>query len=557
MKLLPRGLQTAAPIPLPTRAFRVGRELPNDLPLFDADVSREHAEITGDGTQWTVRDLGSGNGTWVNDRRVEEKKLSGGDILRFGPTSEFLVVSDEPVGIPERVQSWLFRRALVARDPSFEPKRTVISSGGALIGRSAAATLRLPYGQISDAHARIEVHAGTPWVVDHNSSNGTYVNGERVRKKELRAGDEVSFADHPFDVTRTWIPTLRFRLSATGLAVLAALIVFFFSYSPAPKLETLWTRAMYEEQVERSLTDALVAYDRTPPSLEITRAQFDIAVRSLIAADRLPPGQPTDDQLMVALNRAGSDLKGLRGRDLFKIYHSLRVVEVVPEPVPEEDVVTHELNRILAEFGIDANEQPVPERLMSEVNRFVEYWTGPMAGYTRRSIERSRPHLAMIRQELRAHHLPEVLGYLPFIESGYRTEVASGAGAQGMWQFMPKTGRSYGLRVDDEVDERTDPRLSTQAACRYLDGLLSSFGANAFMCAVAAYNKGEYGMVTCLKRGASGSPGAWRSKWKFWDLVESGDGCLKPETVEYVPRFLAAAIVLRRPDAFGFEGVER
>ena len=68
--------------------------------------------------------------------------------------------------------------------------------------------------------------------------------------------------------------------------------------------------------------------------------------------------------------------------------------------------------------------------------------------------------------------------------------------------------------------------LVAQAACRYLDGLLSSFGANAFMCAVAAYNKGEYGMVTCLKRAAAGSPGAWRSKWKFWDLVERGDGCL-------------------------------
>jgi hypothetical protein len=65
------------------------------------------------------------------------------------------------------------------------------------------------------------------------------------------------------------------------------------------------------------------------------------------------------------------------------------------------------------------------------------------------------------------------------------------------------------------------------------------------MCAIAAYNKGEYGMVTCLKRIS------WRSQWKFWDMVERGDGCLKQETIEYVPRFLAAAIVMRRPEAFG------
>ena len=68
-----------------------------------------------------------------------------------------------------------------------------------------------------------------------------------------------------------------------------------------------------------------------------------------------------------------------------------------------------------------------------------------------------------------------------------------------------------------------------------------------FMCALASYNKGEYGMLNCL-RGVS-----WRSSWKFWDIVEKGDGCLKQETVEYVPRFLAAAIVARHPEAFGLD----
>ncbi len=72
------------------------------------------------------------------------------------------------------------------------------------------------------------------------------------------------------------------------------------------------------------------------------------------------------------------------------------------------------------------------------------------------------------------------------------------------------------------------------------------FGPNAFLCSVAAYNKGENGMARCLKK-----YGDWRSTWKFWDVVENGNGCLKQETVEYVPRFLAAAIVMRRPEVFG------
>ncbi|MCA9754057.1 MAG: lytic transglycosylase domain-containing protein, partial [Gemmatimonadetes bacterium] len=199
----------------------------------------------------------------------------------------------------------------------------------------------------------------------------------------------------------------------------------------------------------------------------------------------------------------------------------------------------------LAEFGIDTAESEVPPELMAEVRHFVDWWSNDKRDYTLRCMERSRPHLASIRRVFAENHLPEVFAYLPFIESGYQTTISSPAGARGLWQFMPKTARGYGLRVDDQVDQRTDPELATEAACRYLEGLLSAFGANAFMCAVAAYNKGEYGMVTCLKRIS------WRSKWKFWDMVERKDGCLKQETIEYVPRFLAAAIVMRRPEAFG------
>ena len=117
-----------------------------------------------------------------------------------------------------------------------------------------------------------------------------------------------------------------------------------------------------------------------------------------------------------------------------------------------------------------------------------------------------------------------------------------------MWQFMPATARDYGLRVDDEVDERTDPRKSTVAACQHLTHLLELFGPNAFMCAVAAYNKGQGGMARCLEKNAN-----WRSAWKFWDLVAAEADCLPAETVEYVPRFLAAAVVMRRPEVFDLE----
>lgn len=557
MKLLPRGAQTSAPIPLPEYGeFRIGREAPNDLPLHDGAVSRNHAVIACEDGTCTVRDLGSGNGTWVNGKRVTERRLKGGELLRFGSQLEFRLVGEVSEPAWKRLLGTLFRRGLLARDSGFEPRRTAIGGHGILVGRSKQSSLRLPLSQVSEMHARVENRGGVPWVVDLKSRNGTYVNGEPVKERCLEVGDEVGFADQPFDVVRTWVPTLRGSVVATGLGFLAAGIVFASTWSPTPRLESLWTRSMYEEQVEQSLTDALAAFDRRPPALEIAAAQFDIAVRSLQAADRLPPGRPADSDIEPAFREVSQRLgKVLAGRDLFTIFFSLSASAPDPAPVQtlverRADIVQAELNRILAEFGIDPSKESVPAALLAEVGRYVDYWSGPMVGYSRRSVARAQPHLAMIRSELRAHRLPEVFCYLPFVESGYRTEAVSTAGAQGMWQFVKRTAESYGLRVDDSVDERTDAKLATDAACRYLDGLLSAFGANAFMCAIAAYNKGEYGMVTCLKRTANDTPGAWRSRWKFWDLVERGDGCLKQETIEYVPKFLAAAIVMRRPDAF-------
>jgi pSer/pThr/pTyr-binding forkhead associated (FHA) protein len=554
-KLLPRGSEAGAPIRLPAEGrLTVGREESNDLPLRDPSVSREHAILEIDGDRWTVRDLDSANGTFVNGRPVRERRLKGGELVRFGAHPEFRFLREAGTARWKEPFLAFLRHALVARDPEFEPARFPIRRATSIVGRSANANLTLPYSQISDIHARLENRAGRPWVSDHRSRNGTYVNGEPVREQLLRPGDEVAFADRPFDVVVTAHPTSRGIVGVTGVAAVASLVIVGLSLLSTERGtgDELWTRRMYEEQATRSLSDAIAAYDRSPPALDVARAQFDIALRSLISADALPPDPRDAEEIDAAFRTAARSLTArLGGRNPYRIYTSLATAGALEEEPAPGSIVESQLARILAEFGIDPANGEIPPDLLAEVKRFVDYWTGDMRGYTVRSMRRAEPHLDMIRAELKKNRLPEVFCYIPFVESGYRTEVSSRAGAGGMWQFMPKTARAYGLRVDEGVDERSDPVRSTQAACRYLDGLLFSFGANAFMCAVAAYNKGEYGMLTCLKRHAAGEPGSWKSKWKFWDMVESGSGCLKPETIEYVPRVLAAAIVMRRPGAFG------
>ena len=135
--------------------------------------------------------------------------------------------------------------------------------------------------------------------------------------------------------------------------------------------------------------------------------------------------------------------------------------------------------------------------------------------------------------------LPAELAYLPLIESGYRPQAVSRAGAAGPWQFIPETGKRYGLRIDSMVDERRDPIKSTQAAVQYLKDLHEMFGD--WELSLAAYNSGEYRVARILANTDAGD---------FWDMRERG--YLPSETAEYVPRFLAAVRIASAPQRYGF-----
>jgi pSer/pThr/pTyr-binding forkhead associated (FHA) protein len=545
----PQQPSSGPPIPLsPNSDFVIGRQVGCQLCLDDGSLSRRHARLFAENRAWWIEDLGSANGTCVDGRQVTRQRLTGGEVLRLGAHVELIFELARPTRAAPRRWPQLLTWRLIPRDVSLASRPFLLGRKLAVVGRNPQADLVLPFPQVSDVHARLE-RRPEGWVVsDLGSVNGTTVNGETVRERAVKPGDEIAFAGLAFQVRRTPLPAPTGWWALGAVATLFALVLLLPPLlQKGPHIEKLWTRDMYLEQADRSAREALQAYDRTPSARDVARGQFDIAIRAWIAADRLPPEHPSDQELAAVLRRAGEKMsRQLTGRDLFTIYSSLRE-ETAPESRPAADFsVAGELSRIVAEFGIDTDEQPMPTRMVAEVERWVSYWTGPRRAYTERALARAGPHLETIRRQLHAANLPSVFGYLPFVESAYIQDARSPAGAVGLWQFMEGTGKNYGLRIDGQMDERTDPEKSTAAAVRYLQALLNAYGANAFMCAIASYNKGEYGMLTCLKRGAD-----WRSVWKFWDLVERNEGCLPQETVEYVPKFLAAAVVMRRPEQYG------
>lgn len=148
----------------------------------------------------------------------------------------------------------------------------------------------------------------------------------------------------------------------------------------------------------------------------------------------------------------------------------------------------------------------------------------------------------MIRATLRDRGVPQELLYLAMIESSYKPGAVSRAGATGMWQFMRGTAALYGLEVSAYVDERRDPVRSTQAAVRHLDDLHREFGS--WHLALAAYNAGPPRVQRALRRHAGARVGDERLYWRIRPHLPA-------ETREYVPLFLAAAEIARRPSAYG------
>ena len=131
-------------------------------------------------------------------------------------------------------------------------------------------------------------------------------------------------------------------------------------------------------------------------------------------------------------------------------------------------------------------------------------------------------------------------------ETAFRMDSVSSAGAAGPWQFVPATARAYGLTVNDQVDERFDIRKSTAAACKYIRYLILDFGTgSSVMLALAAYNFGPARIKRVIRRVED--PIRQRS---FWYLYRSK--ALPRETREYIPRIVAAILIGRNPDRFGF-----
>lgn len=201
----------------------------------------------------------------------------------------------------------------------------------------------------------------------------------------------------------------------------------------------------------------------------------------------------------------------------------------------------------LAELsGISAAElkakYDIPVELNEAVVAYIRFFQTDARPHFERWLARSGRWLPSMRAILEAEGMPLDLVYLSMIESGFNAYAYSPAKASGLWQFVVGTSRRYGLVTDFWIDERRDPLKATQAAARYLADLRERFHGDWYL-AWAGYNAGEGKIEKAIRKEATVD---------FWRMSSKGR-TLRAETKHYVPKLIAAALIAKHPERFGFK----
>jgi membrane-bound lytic murein transglycosylase D len=212
-------------------------------------------------------------------------------------------------------------------------------------------------------------------------------------------------------------------------------------------------------------------------------------------------------------------------------------LELTPEEqnnVSPQDVEDIEVAKNAVDFSFETN--PL-------IQQFINYYQGRGRSTMESGLRRSGRFMKMARQIFKEEGVPEDIIWLGQVESAWIPKAYSSAAASGLWQFVPGTGRTYGLRQTAWVDERNSFEKATRASARYLKDLANHFNGD-WNLAMAAYNTGQGNVDRAISRaGAS-------SYWKIYPYIAQ-------ETKNYVPNILAVILIAKNPEKYGFRNISR
>jgi soluble lytic murein transglycosylase-like protein len=470
------------------------------------------------------------------------------------------------------LNAWLVRKSGLLTGT-----RHLIRGGTVRVGRSSENDVVISEAaMVSGRHLEIRKEGDAWRIVDLNSTNGTFLNGERITEAGLEPpcvirlgadGPELSFVidDSPDqDLNQTLVvPAAPEGGSIVPEKDAAA-------PSPGKAHEDLLSDAVHRARMARrtGIGDSTVVIMREmlDTALHRTGRKFKAVIAVLACAlvavsafgfwkidglrkqkhqidgeiqqieamlARANQNSAETDQLIDRLDQYEDKAMALQKTLLYRV-----------ASFEHEEAIKNEIRALMAEFG--AETYSIPPEFLANVKRFLQQYEGPDRPHMARALGEASQKMTTMRQIFEQNNLPPDLAYIVLVESALAGDSTSPAGAVGLWQFTPATAKAYGLKVGGGVDERRDTAKSTRAACKYIRELILEFGAgSSVMLALAAYNLGPSKVRAAVHK--VNDPIKQRSFWYLYRVR-----AVPPETRQYVPKVIAAMIIGRHPERHGF-----
>jgi soluble lytic murein transglycosylase-like protein len=432
---------------------------------------------------------------------------------------------------------------------------------------------------VSSRHLEIRRTGNTFRLVDLDSTNGTYLNGQRVTEAVLENhalitmgpnGPEFQFeleAASETDLSQTLrLPVAPSQLPAQSPGQVSIVIPAATTTKQDELLKEAVKRARQARRSGIGGQTSIIMREMLDKALHRSSRKFKITIGALVFAllgvtayagwtiHNLKQQKSQIDveinQVEAELQAAGDDpkrvdelLEKLNGYQQQALTMQKTLLYRLGVRSEEQDFVESEIKALLKEFG--AEEYSISKEFTEQVRRFIRQYQERDRPHMERALGRSHKELEAVRKQLEADKLPPDLAYMALVESAFIGGTSS-AGAAGLWQFTPTTAKAYGLKVSAGIDERLDARKSTAAAGRYIRELILDFGSgSSVMLALAAYNSGPGKVKRAIRTVAD--PIKQRD---FWYLYRTK--ALPPETREYIPKTIGVIIIGRHPARFGF-----
>ncbi|MEO6095185.1 MAG: transglycosylase SLT domain-containing protein [Fibrobacteria bacterium] len=547
------GVQVGRKIRI-ANGITLGRNPDNTVCFSGPDgtlVSGRHASIEKRGEIVMLRDLGSTNGTFINGVQIAEHALATDEVISLGVSGPKMRMVErstsatdsstmKPLAGSAGVTSQESKQLRTEFEGKHAPGKSATPPGffnpKGKVPRDGVPRARVP-GAGSGGKVRNPAHGD----FRGGSGNGDEYAGNYTMGLAQRFKDDEAGHDEVKDLIKDKGRAERLVKSGVLSKRDAMMIQSAASMHSSQKMRALII--LGSVSVIAFIIVSILLYQNMGYRGKLKQQENLLSeaktLESQISQTPTDPDDEHDKAVLVAKLRAAE-------RQLMSVRSNLKTSDVINT---YKNPLGREIHTILEGFG--KRDYIVPDIFIKQVEKHIYSFTKTSTrSIMDRSFANSHLHKRTIEAELTRQGMPQAFYYLAMHESLLDSTIISKAGARGLWQFMPQTAREYGLKVPENwenlspyFDQRTNPRLATQAGVKYVKTLYAEFGDVAL--AMAAYNAGEGRIRKALR--SIDDPINNRDFWYIYRL-----GTLADETNQYVPKIIATMIVDKNRARYGF-----